>query len=191
MFTANEGRACDFPHRPTIALTILLLLFGVSFAMEGLPYDLTRAEECYSQGRFDEAILLLKDFLEKPEIAISEEEAALRLLGLTYLAKEYRDDALEAAKRLIRLVPEYKPDPEDIPPYKEIVEQARLEIEAEEAARAAEGGEWKKWAYVGGGAVIAAVAIGLATGGSDDGGGDNGTPLPPISSPPDLPELPR
>ncbi|MBN1827485.1 MAG: hypothetical protein JW958_14635 [Candidatus Eisenbacteria bacterium] len=187
MCFVRNGEGGARGSRSFLALLALLVAASVLYAQTELAVpELRRADKVYSEGNFDEAILILKDYLEKPDLAQSEQEAALRLLGLSYLGKTYRDEAREAVANLLRLVPDYQPDLENDPPtYVRLVEETR-EIIAKEEKGPGEGGS-RKWMYAAGGAVIAGIAIGIASGGGG-GGEENPTTLDPISRPPGLPE---
>lgn len=167
--------------------SIIVAILAASAAADTTPNtpELRRAEESYVKGNFDEAILILKDYLERPGLAQSEQEAALRLLGLNYLAKDYRDQAKESVKKLLHLVPEYRANPEeDPPPYVAIVEESKAEIEAErEAARGGRG--IRSWMYVGGALLAGATAALIAGGGG--GGQEEPESGEPIGLPPALP----
>lgn len=92
--------------------------------------DLDEAEQRYNSGRFDEAIQLISGCLEEPGITEDEKKQAYRLLGLTYIAQDYLEEAKAAVRRLLDLIPNYKPDTvQDPPTFTNLVEEVRSEIE--------------------------------------------------------------
>jgi tetratricopeptide (TPR) repeat protein len=139
--------------------------------------QLNDAEQKYNTGRFDEAIGLITKCLGKPEISEQEKMRAYRLLGLSYIAKDYLEDARTAVKKLLDMVPNYQSDPvQDPPPFTKMVEEikeqqqpSQPEIEEPEIKRPDEveeqtqtepkkGGS-KKWYYIGGGAAVTAGIV--------------------------------
>ena len=171
----------------------LLLYFCLILALPPVPAlaadcadDIAEAEESYTLGDFDHAIDLLKACLNQTDLDPKAREEAYRLIGMTYIAKDYQDDAKQAIKELLVLVPDYMPNPDIDPvPYVQMVEQIKQEQDPNYVPPSEQQGS-KKGLFtkilVGVGAVVAAVLL-LGGGGDDD-------PEPvskDLPSPPDLP----
>jgi len=122
--------------------------------------NLAEAEEKYNNGRFDEAIELIRECLGKTGLTEQEKMKAYRLLGLNYIAKDYLDEARLAVKKLLDMVPNYKTDPiQDPPPFTRLVEEEKQkQPTAPKAKKTERKGGSKKWYIIGGSAVVALVA---------------------------------
>lgn len=190
-----------------VGILILLLVltpvgenFGIIFAQSQneCEEELKTAQKKMETGKFDEAIELITQCLNKEGISNETKKQAYRLLGLTYIAKDYLGEARSAVSKLLDVVPNYTPDPDQDPPsFVDIVEEQIAErsqpikqpdvrstsVDDEKS----EESDKSLWWWIGGGAVVALVAvIVLAAGGGDDeGGGD-----PPATSLPNPPDLP-
>ncbi|MFC2084596.1 hypothetical protein ACFLS9_06020 [Bacteroidota bacterium] len=165
---------------------------------------LAEADSLYNFGRFDQAIELLMSCLEKEDISSEEKMRTYRLLGLTYIAKDYEEEARNAIKKLLEMVPNYKSDPDQDAPkfivlledekHKEELakeEEVKEEIKEEEpVVLPEEKEEGINWLYYAGGAVVAVVVavVVLISGGGDDGGGGNGVTDTGFKDPPGRPE---
>jgi len=168
-------------------------------AQDACEKQLSDAEQKYYSGRFDEAIETATRCLSSSSITEAEKLRAYKLIGLSYIAKDYLEQARSAVQKLLELVPTYEPDPDQDPPpftnmvkeIKEKLEQAKKKQEqAKEQVVAKEPvvqvppekkGGGKTWLYIGGGVAVGLVAV-LAAGKK---GGDGGTPPPAL-----LPEPP-
>jgi tetratricopeptide (TPR) repeat protein len=149
--------------------------------------ELARAEDDYKKGRFEEAIVLLESCLEKPDLPQSERRKAYRLLGLTYLAQDYRDQAKQAVRQLLLLVPDYTSDPDqDPPPFSRMVEEMRWEMYPASTTPVSEPAEEKsskkKWYLIALGVLVAGAVIALLA-----SSGDSDTAPQTIENPPPLP----
>jgi tetratricopeptide (TPR) repeat protein len=136
-----------------------------------------RAEQLYIIGRFDEAITILTECFDKGGLTDDQKMRAYRLLGLSYIAKDYLEDARSAIRKLLDMVPEYMPDPvQDPPPFTKLVEEVKEQRE-EEADQDLAGlipdskeRKNKMWLIIGGALLIgggAAAAI-MLTGKKDE-----------------------
>jgi len=182
-----------------LALMGLLLFLPLSVevvqAQQDCPAKLQQAESEYTNGRFDEAIDLLSECVNKGKLSRAEEQRALKLLGLAFLAKDYVDQAKNTIRKLLELVPGYEPDPDQDPPVftnmiKQMKEEARRKEQEKKPVEPApkktevkKKGDGAKWLLIGGLVVAAGGGAVLALGG---GGGGGTTPPPPV-----LPEPPR
>ena len=149
--------------------------------------DLARAEENYKKGRFEEAISLLESCLDKSGLQQTDRRKAYRLLGLTYLAQDYRDQAKQAVTQLLRLIPDYVSDPnQDPPPFSLMVDEIRREmyppVTAPLSAQTKGKSSKKKWILIGLGALAAGAAVALLL-----PQGESTTPPAAIAGPPALP----
>jgi tetratricopeptide (TPR) repeat protein len=149
--------------------------------------ELARAEENYKKGRFEEAITLLESCLDKAGLQQADRRKAYRLLGLNYLAQDYRDQARQAVTQLLRLIPDYVSDPnQDPPPFSLMVDEVRREmyppllspLSAQTKGKSSK----KKWILIGLGALAAGTAVALLL-----PGGEQNTPPATIAGPPALP----
>ncbi len=130
---------------PIKNLSLFILIFMLSGALLILPNpfminpvmaqvqsvcakNLADAEQRYNTGRFDEAIGLITECLGKKDISEEEKMKAYRLLGLSYIAKDFLDDARNAVRKLLYMVPNYQPDPvQDPPPFTKLIEEVKQE----------------------------------------------------------------
>jgi hypothetical protein len=138
------------------------------------------AEDHYGRGQFDEVVVLLNRCLDTGGLMTLDEIRARRLLALTYISKDYRDEARSEVARILALDPNFRADPaSDPPPFVNMVDEARGESSGPTSRSR------KMWLWGAVAAVSGAVAV-LLSGGS--GGDANGTRLGPIEGPPALPE---
>ena len=204
-----------------VGFVIWAFLFTISYdplthswAQEKCETALADAERHFNDGRLDEVMKILESCL--PEGLKNEDKSkAYRLLSLTYMGKEYLEQAKQSIEKLLELVPNWQPDPDqDPPPFTRMVEEIRKEMAEEQKAAApkepveqpqekpteiekpreepvAEPAQPKKggskvFLWIGlGVAAIGGGILGLAGGG---GGGNGG---PPITGGPDrLPDPP-
>jgi hypothetical protein len=130
---------------------------------------LNDADQKYTEGRFDEAIALLTVCLDTPGITPEQKQRAYRLMGLTYIAKDYLIEAKNSIAKLLQLVPNYQPDPIfDPPPFINLVKEVQEETVAKQVTAKEEESDSKIWWYVGGGVAAVALVVILASSGSDD-----------------------
>jgi len=180
-------------------LFAMLLAPDLAPAQDDCQAKLQKAEEEFTNARFDEAIALLTGCLEKNAFASpADKQRAYRLLGLSYLGKDYIEQAKSAINKLLDLMPLYKPDPEQDPPaYIQIFEKVKSEREQREAGTSGKKeptkevkpkkGSSAKWLLIGGGVVVAGVGAAVALGG---GGGTSAPPVVPPTPLPTPPPLP-
>jgi hypothetical protein len=97
----------------------------------------TRGQEYYEQSRFDEAITLLRDLVDRGALAGDDLLKAREILARSYVKKGYPAQAKDMFKAILRTNPEYRPDPIRVPPDETAVfEQALKEYKAEAPAGA-------------------------------------------------------
>jgi len=149
--------------------------WGLLFAQDaGCEKVLKEAEQKYTDGRFDEAINLITRCLEDPGITAAQKQKSYRLMGLTYIAKDYLIEAKSSIQKLLLLVPNYKPDPVfDPPPFINIVEEVKRETVTVPVTREEEKTDNKKWYWIGGG--VAAIVVLIAVLALGNGNGDDKT----------------
>ncbi|TFG99004.1 MAG: hypothetical protein E4H13_09305 [Calditrichales bacterium] len=174
------------------------LVFALSFCLLLLPFlnsndwlfaqdiDIEKtikdADQKYTEGRFDETIALLTVVVESAKVTSEQKQQAYRLMGLTYIAKDYLTEAKKSIENLLKLVPNYKPDPiYDPPPFINLVEQVQSETVAKKASLADKESDNKMWWYIGGGvAAVGILAVILASSSSDEETPtDQALPAPP------------
>jgi len=158
-----------------------------------------RGQEYYEQSRFDEAITLLKELVDRGALTGEDLQKARELLARSYVKKGYPVQAKEMFKAILRNDPSWRPDPIRVPPDETaLFEQALKEYQEEKPstpsrpaqtpppssstppATPAQIGiqqekkpitkQWWFWAL----GVGAVAGIAAAAGGG--GGGDGGTP---------------
>jgi hypothetical protein len=154
-----------------LIITPLLNSGVILYAQEiDVAKTLMQAEEKYTEGRFDETIALITVCLDNPTITPEQKQQAYRLMGLTYIAKDYLTEAKNAIESLLQLVPNYKPDPiYDPPPFINLVEEVQAEVVAVQAKPEKKETSKLYW-YIGGGVAAAALlAVVLFSGGDEDG----------------------
>lgn len=145
---------------------------------------LNDADQKYTEGRFDETIALLTVCLDTPGITAEQKQRSYRLMGLTYIAKDYLTEAKSSITKLLQLVPNYQPDPIfDPPPFINLVKEVQDETIAKQVTTKEEESDSKLWWYVGGGvAAVAVLAVILSSGSEEE------QPVEPaLPGAPDLP----
>jgi tetratricopeptide (TPR) repeat protein len=160
--------------------------------------ELAAAESHYQFGRFEEAIASVNRCLSKGEIGTVERERCYLLLGKIHHAQSLLDSAKTYLRKLLELLPSWRPDPEnDSPSFQQLAAEVIREFEVARQAREQEAmaalpqeikpkvqppsGGKKKWLWIGGGTIAAGTAAFLISRGSDN---------PPVRLP-DPPEVPR
>jgi hypothetical protein len=105
-------------------------------------------------------------------------------MGLTYIAKDYLTEAKSSIENLLKLVPNYQPDPIfDPPPFINLVKEVQDETVAKQVTTKEEEPSSNIWWYVGGGAAVVLVGAVLLSGGSDE----ETTQTQSLPAPPDIP----
>jgi hypothetical protein len=148
--------------------------------------ELTEAEQYYEKGRFDEAIALLEGCLSKSDLPQAERSKVYRLIGLTYIAQDFRDKAKLAVGDLLRLVPDYECDPvQDPPTFCRMLDEERARLIPAPVSMAPERhrSKWAKWLLIAGGAVVTGGILALVSSGGDEPSGGEDA----IADPPALP----
>ena len=126
--------------RTTLASVVLLsqlahlALPAQSLAQGGSTSNVQRGQEYYEQSRFDEAISLLKDLVDRGALQGEDLQHARELLARSYVKKGYPVQGKEMFKGILRANPQWRPDPIRVPPDETAVfEQALKEYTAEAA----------------------------------------------------------
>ncbi len=191
---------------PYVLRTVLLLIaltapvvfnpHAQAQAQAGCADELTEANDAYTFGRFDEAIALLRRCVRQGDASSLERQQAYRLLALSYIGKDDDRRARDNVRELLLVNPNYRPDTDqDPPPFIAMLREVQQDLAQNPPSPGERDGEKKgisKWVFIGGGAVLAGVAVALLAGGGDDGdGGGNGGPPQPTTlnevEPNDLP----
>lgn len=157
---------------------------------------LNRAQTLYFEGRFDESLTLLQACLRQGAFPDDEQQRDVYLLiGRTNYAKGLEEEARDALRALLSIVPSYSPDPTQFPPsFIELVEEVRREMEQDTgpvqpaepqvAQQSERRGGPTKWLLIGGGAIATGVLVAVLAGGGGNGG-NGGTDV--LVGPPSLP----
>lgn len=126
---------------------------------------LDKARNLYYEGRFDESVNLVRSCIASEEITKDERRQAYKILAQIALARNDKDKARNAVRRLLQIDPDYKPTIEqETPSYVELVESVRAEMDSKVSheSHKAEIKEDKKgiskWWYYSAGAVVAGSA---------------------------------
>ena len=94
-----------------------------------------RGQEYYEQSRFDEAITLLKELVDRGALTGEDLQKARELLARSYVKKGYPVQAKEMFKAILRTEPAWRPDPIRVPPDETaLFEQALREFQEERPA---------------------------------------------------------
>jgi len=175
----------------------ILCLFALAAgqAPDQCEKELTEAEEKYQRGLLDEAIALVNACLEKSALDISESERAFKLLGKAYHAKGLLDSARESLRKLLKLIPNWRPDPDlDTPSFQKLAEEVIKEFQAQrprepelepqedklaDQVSPAKKSSGKKWLWIGSGGAVAAGTVAYLI--------LRGDKAPRLPDPPDLP----
>ncbi len=178
----------------TSALFIITFSVAVVKAQDECKTILAEAEKNYQERRFDDVIDLLSRCLPSG-FTEGEKPQAYRLLSLAYLAKDYRNPAREAIKKLLELAPNYAPDlAQDPEPFINLVNELRKQQPQEQPGEkppaqvppAKKGGSKKKWLWIG----LGTVALGGGAAAILGGGGKKDSSVPPIEKLADPPGAP-
>jgi len=128
------------------ALLFALINSHGALAQEGCETALTDAERLYNEGRFDDVIEILEACLPD-DLTEGEKGKAYRLLSLTYLAKDYLEQARRAIVNLLEIAPSWQPDPvQDPPPFTQMVAEVREEMQAQQLEKTKQGTETEEQA---------------------------------------------
>ncbi len=117
-----------------LALLIIPVLDIVS-ALIASPQDkcaieLEQAENKYQLGELDEVIELVNRCLVKGDVNVEEMEKAYKLLGKAYHAKGLLKQAKENLRKLLKLIPNWRPSPDmDTPSFQRLAEEVISEME--------------------------------------------------------------
>jgi hypothetical protein len=126
-------------RRPSSTIAILLLIAhlgstalpSLSFAQAGSS-NVAKGQEYYEQSRFDEAIGLLKDLVDRGALQGDDLQHARELLARSYVKKGYPVQGKEMFKAILQANPQWRPDPIRVPPDETAVfEQALKEYTTE------------------------------------------------------------
>ena len=162
-----------------LALLLTTSTFSRAQAQNQSARELTEAEAKLQAGRLNEAIAQARSCLEKSALDTAAHTRAYKLLGKAYYAKGLLDAAKENLRKLLGLIPEWRPDPEkDSPSFQimveEVIQEMKTEKQAQQPGPAAQdvkkpddkpatvpsprksGG--RKWLLIGGGGAVAAGA---------------------------------
>ncbi len=121
---------------PGRMLNLLIMLLAVtrplttsSWAQDRCETTLAESQKIYEAGRFTQVIAMLNQCLPDGIVA-AEKVKAYRLLAMAYLAEDYRKEAEEAIRKLLRLERGYQPHPiQDTEQFIALVEDVKKLLE--------------------------------------------------------------
>ncbi len=120
--------------RWVLLATVLLVVSPDAFAQprDKCAQERADAENFYLEGQFDEAIRLLQACIVREELFVDEAVQVYRLMGLAAMNKGDLEQAQQAIRELLQIVPSYEADPiQDTPSYTTLVAVVRQEVAAE------------------------------------------------------------
>ena len=129
--------AMPIPTARSLLRLLAMLLLVVSpdaFAQprEKCAQEQADAENFYLEGQFDEAIRLLQACIVREELFVDEAVQVYRLMGLAAINKGDLEQAQQAIRDLLQIVPAYEADPiQDPPSYTTLVAVVRREVAVE------------------------------------------------------------
>src|SRR5688572_10066733 len=89
--------------------------FPVSALAQSAQPPVQRGQEYYDQSRFDEAIGLLRDLVDRGALSGDELLRAREILARSYVKKGYPVQAREMFRAILDQNPAYRPDPIRVP----------------------------------------------------------------------------
>ena len=103
---------------PLTLFEICLLKYGSIYAqtVDQCSQQLISAEEEYQLGKWNESIELIEKCLKKPNLSEIEKGKAFRILSLIYIAMQSEEEANNAVRNLLIMVPKYKIQSDKDPP---------------------------------------------------------------------------
>jgi len=175
--------------------------------------ELAEAENKYQLGELDAAIELVNQCLKKTGLTLEESEKAYKLLGKAYHAKGLLEEARQNLRKLLELIPNWRPNPEvDPPSFQRLAEEVIREMEERKTAPPAveeqptpkpeperagpppskKGGKGVLFVVGGVGLLGVALALGIIIDDGNGNGNGNGTTTTPtkLADPPPLPPVP-
>jgi tetratricopeptide (TPR) repeat protein len=148
--------------------------------------EINKAQKEYYDGRFDEAIDLIKICLKKDGLTENERGKAYKILAQALLAKGFTSQAKQVIKKILEITPQYSPTIEQEPPqFVELVSEVKNEAQIQKIKnKKSKKNNGKKWLWIGaGGVVIASIAAILINSGGESSEEKDQT----LASPPDWP----
>jgi hypothetical protein len=121
-----------------IVLTVAPALTPVTAFAQSGGASVDRGREYYEQSRFDEAVALLQDLVDRGALSGADLQKARELLARSLVKKGYPVRARNLFKDILAQDPTWRPDPIRVPPDEATVfEQALAEFTASRAGGAA------------------------------------------------------
>jgi hypothetical protein len=143
--------------------------------------NLTRAEELYYEGSFNEAITLVNECLLRKDIQQGEQKSAYKLLANIRLSQSNKEAAETCIRKLLAIDAIYAPTIEqETPQFVNLVKEVKTKIKQEQKKK-------KTWLWIGAGATAAAVATYFIIRNNDNGSRPP-TEERPLALPPDWPD---
>jgi tetratricopeptide (TPR) repeat protein len=132
----SSGRCRVIQPRSWARCTVLGVLLCAQLGVAAAPAaaqqgPVQRGQEYYDLSRFDEAISLLRDLVDKGSLSGDELLRAREILARAYVKKGYPIQAREMFRAILDQSPAYRPDPIHVPPEEMTVyEQALRDYQA-------------------------------------------------------------
>jgi len=141
MYTKEKNLACN----ALVGFLVLALLITpvfdivsplIAWSQDKCETELAEAENKYQLGELDEVIELVNRCLDKGDVNVEELEKAYKLLGKTYHAKGLLEQAKEHLKTLLKMIPNWRPNPDlDTPSFQRLAEEVITEMEQKKPNR--------------------------------------------------------
>ncbi len=118
-----------------VPATALIPILDLVAPLTAQPQDkcgdiLKQAENKYEEGLLDETIALVNRCLDQKGLGLEESENAYKLLGKAYYAKGLLTQSKENLKKLLELVPNWKPNRDlETPSFVQLAEEVIKEME--------------------------------------------------------------
>jgi len=133
----------------TAALVLLAQLVSfsapavpIAASAEGAKSSIDRGREYYDESRFDDAIGLLRDLVDKNALGTDDLQRAREILARSYVKKGYPGAAKDLFRAMLNDDPNYRPDPIKVPPDETAVfDRALSEFRAAHGAPTTQAGQ--------------------------------------------------
>jgi len=144
--------------------------------------QLDLAKESYYEGKFDEAIELINQYLQDSSLSWRHKIHGYTILTRSLLAKNDLENAKKSMLKILELDRTYQPTiEEETPQYVRLFSEVKKEQRQLEVKPAKTG--MHKWIWIGAGSIAAVTFIAVISGGS----GESSTQSSTLPEPPNFP----